>query len=85
MKSVLTLALACILALGSTPGALESASFQDGVSAYRAGDYASAATIFRDLVPEASEPRDRALLAYDVGNALWRSDDREHALAWFSR
>lgn len=65
LGKALLLAL-CFLAIGKTP---LTASPAAGLSAYEAGDYARAETIFREEIEKA--PKD-SRLHYNLGNALYR-------------
>ncbi|MEX1025189.1 MAG: SH3 domain-containing protein [Planctomycetota bacterium] len=61
------------------------AAFERGVDAYRSGAYAEAETIWTTLFEaEGISDAARAQLAFDLGNAAWRSDRRGDAVGWYT-
>ncbi len=54
------------------------------VQAYRAGDHASAITLWTEALGQASAPAERARLCYDLGNCAYRSGDIHEAVAWYT-
>lgn len=58
--------------------------FALGVEAYRAGDHASATSLWLRALETARAPEDRARVLYDLGNAAWRAGDRIAAIAWYT-
>jgi hypothetical protein len=81
------LALVLALALpGSSasfpPEGTAEAAFEQAVAAYRAGDWQSAATLWRGLL--GVEGIEQASVLYDLGNAAWRAERPLEAAAWYT-
>jgi tetratricopeptide (TPR) repeat protein len=79
--------LAFALALIATPGPVQEPGrlFEQGVAAYRAGDFESARGLWIDVLE--SDPQqtdDRADLLYDLGNAAWRLERPFEAIGWYT-
>lgn len=75
-----------LLALAPSVASAEgTADFDQGVEAYRRGDYASAETLWREaLRSDELEPFDRAAIARNLGNAAWRQARGLEAVAWYT-
>lgn len=59
-------------------------AFQQGVEAYRRGDYASAESLWRRLFERDDEAIDPAVLRYDLGNAAFRLGRPLEAAGWYT-
>jgi len=60
------------------------ASFERGVEAYRRGSYDEAAVDWERALGAPLDPRERARVAYDLGNAAWRRELVLEAVGWFT-
>ncbi|MEM7308184.1 MAG: SH3 domain-containing protein [Planctomycetota bacterium] len=58
-------------------------AFDDGVAAFRRGDYAEASELWTELLGDPLSDADRARVLYNLGNAAWRSDAGGEALGWY--
>ncbi len=78
--------IVCVLLalLGCALPAAGQGSFDAGVAAYRSGDYAGAEAIWKDLLSEVPSGDQRALIYYDIANALYRQGDLMESVAWYS-
>jgi len=87
MLGALTLAA---LALASLPAQAEAASatpqplFQQGVQAYRRGDYTSAQSLWQRMVDTGEVSIDRSVLYYDLGNVAFRLERPLEAAGWYT-
>jgi tetratricopeptide (TPR) repeat protein len=61
-----------------------SAAFEEGVTAYRAGDLESAEAQFQKLLDAGLEPHDRAIVLYALGNIAFRSEAFLEAVACYT-
>jgi len=59
-------------------------TFQQGVEAYRRGDYNTAESLWRRLVERGDEEIDPAQLYYDLGNAVFRLERPLEAAGWYA-
>jgi hypothetical protein len=78
---------ACFAALAPLCSALQgpeppAAAFEQAVAAYRAGDWATARTLWQGLLDEPSI--DRASVLYDLGNVAWREGEPLAAAAYYT-
>ena len=79
--------LACALASIAAAGSVQEPTqlFEQGVAAYRAGDFASARGLWVDaLESDPTQTVDRGDLLYDLGNAAWRLERPFEAIAWYT-
>jgi len=82
MLGFLSLLLALLPAVSSPDWTKD---FDEGVAAYRRGDYASAETLWKEALraPEL-EAFDRAAITRNLGNAAWRQARGLEAVAWYT-
>lgn len=59
-------------------------TFEDGVAAYRDGDYETAANLWMQLWSEGADGVDLAALCYDLGNVTYRLDRPLEAAGWYA-
>ncbi len=83
------LVLLCLMMTSGVASANPEAILKDlpeqGLSAYRAGDYAKAQLIWRDkLATRPESAQQRGQLCYNLGNAAHRLDKGMQALAWYT-
>ena len=82
---LLALAVPLLLSASSGPQAdSPDPNEHEAVQAYRAGDVDTAASIWREELQSAKSPRERARLAYDLGNCAYRADDWTRSIAWYT-
>jgi len=67
-----------------TSGPQAGESFERGVEAYRRGDQAEAAALWRTCLEEELPAEDHARVAYNLGNAAWRTGNPLEAVAWYT-
>lgn len=79
----LLLALAPASAAQAQDGADARVRYAQGVQAYREGDAATAANVWRRLYASGAGELDPAALAFDLGNAAYRLGRPLEAAAWF--
>ena len=73
-----------VSALGrDVPEQGSSDRFGQALEAYRAGDYATAQTLWRSLLSDDLSTNDRAAVLYDLGNAAYRQGEVMEAIAWY--
>ena len=56
----------------------------EAASAYRAGDYDTARSLWLAELSEGAAPRERARLSYNLGNVAFRSGDTAEAIGWYT-
>ncbi len=84
-RAVSTVAAALFaLFAATTANAQLDTEFEDGVVAYRRGDWESARALWSELADEPLSRDDRAVLYYDLGNAAFRSGRVTEAVAWYT-
>lgn len=81
--AILALALAP-LAVAAQDSAAPGALFEDGVEAYRAGDYGRAHQLWEGLLAEPLSEDDRARVLYGLGNAAYRLGEPLEAAGWYT-
>lgn len=57
---------------------------QRAAEAYRAKDYATAAALWEEALPEAEGPSERARLLYNLGNGAYRRERFLEAVGWYT-
>lgn len=62
----------------------QAEAFDAGVAAYRRGDHAAASELWLEALEHPLPAAERARVAYDLGNAAWRSGRRGEALGWYA-
>ncbi len=73
----------CLFLFPAPLSASEKArTFLDGISAYKAGDYAGAAAAFTELTQEKIQ---NGKLYYNLANAHLKNGDLGHAILWYER
>ena len=73
-----------MLALAALGGTQAGEPFDRGVDAYRRGDFAEASVFWRSCLDDELAARDRARVAYNLGNAAWRGGDALEAVGWYT-
>ncbi|MCE9595923.1 MAG: tetratricopeptide repeat protein [Planctomycetes bacterium] len=73
-----------LLAFAASAQSSGRASFDAGVAAYRAGDFARARSHWLATLDDPTADVDRAALCFDLGNATARAGDFPQAVGWFS-
>lgn len=72
-------------AAGAAPRAADAeAGPDDAVAAYRRGDYESASALWERELEATGDPAEKARLAYDLGNASYRSGHLLEAIGWYT-
>lgn len=78
------LAVLCLLGSLLTPGsALGQESADAGLERFRAGDYASASTLWSEALEAAEPGPERGRIAYNLGNAAYRRNRFLEAVGWY--
>lgn len=68
----------------TAPASAPQATFEQGVDAYRRGDYRTAQTLWRRLLDAHDDTLDPAALDYDLGNAAFRLERPLEAAGWYT-
>lgn len=79
--AVLSTLFAAPLASGRSPGQDPS---EAGLERFRAGDYASASTLWSEALEAADPGPERGRLAYNLGNAAFRRNRFVEAVGWYT-